>query len=74
MDKRQCANCGYFMPALACIEKPTWGHCSWPRQSQRGGKEPKALFTWADDMCAHFTYPRESAVQRDFSHNSDLLT
>ncbi len=61
---QRCEICRYFLAARTCIEKPTWGHCTWATSLNADQHRPKGLFTWADDMCSHFVMRRESALQK----------
>ncbi|HNY77309.1 MAG: hypothetical protein RBS72_02385 [Sedimentisphaerales bacterium] len=64
MIEQRCELCRYFSPARTCIEKPTWGHCTWAIPTDADSDGMAGLFTWADDTCQHFVMRRESALHR----------
>jgi len=51
-------------PARTCIEKPTWGHCTWATGTNPDQGRMEGLFTWADDTCPHFVMRRQSLLRR----------
>lgn len=64
MVDQQCEGCRYFSPARTCIEKPTWGHCTWATGTDADQGRMEGLFTWADDTCPHFVRRRQSLLRR----------
>jgi hypothetical protein len=64
MDKPQCEACRYFASAYTCIEKPTWGHCTWSGHGDHGDLQGTGLFTWADDCCINYRARQEQPASQ----------